>query len=65
MRPIGAALRDIAKALNRAGLTTSCGTAWRATQVSRLLQAMEEGLMPFVDPGQEPGEQPGQRQEGA
>lgn len=65
MRRSGAALRDIAAALNRAGLTTSCGTAWRPTQVSRLLQAMGEGLMPFVDPGQEPGEQPGQRQEGA
>ncbi|WP_187793961.1 recombinase family protein [Paracoccus amoyensis] len=40
MRQRGATLRDIASALNRAGLTTNSGTAWKPTQVSRLLQMM-------------------------
>ncbi|MBK4218155.1 hypothetical protein JJJ17_19685 [Paracoccus caeni] len=41
MRQRGATLRDIASALNRAGLMTSSGTAWRPAQVSRLLQLMK------------------------
>ncbi|RJL20599.1 DNA invertase [Paracoccus siganidrum] len=40
MRQGGATLRDIASALNRAGLTTASGTAWRPTQVSRLLHML-------------------------
>ncbi|WP_199258661.1 serine integrase family protein [Paracoccus binzhouensis] len=43
MRRRGATLRDIASALNRAGLTTASGTAWRPGQVSRLLQAIGQG----------------------
>lgn len=38
MRQRGSTLRDIASALNRAGLSSASGTAWRPTQVSRLLR---------------------------
>ncbi|MBU3029376.1 recombinase family protein [Paracoccus marinaquae] len=40
MRENGATLHDIAMALNRAGLTTPRGSAWRPAQVSRILQRM-------------------------
>ncbi len=41
MRERGATLRDIAEVLNRTGLVTVSGTAWRPAQVSRILQLME------------------------
>ncbi|MDK8874610.1 recombinase family protein [Paracoccus sp. SSJ] len=41
LRDGGATLRDIASALNRVGLTTARGTAWRANHVSRILHYMD------------------------
>lgn len=41
MRQRGASLRDIANVLNRAGLVTTSGTAWRPAQVSRILQLVQ------------------------
>lgn len=41
MRQRGATLRDIAEVLNRTGLVTISGTAWRPAQVSRILQLMQ------------------------
>lgn len=41
MRQRGASLRDIADVLNRTGLVTARGTAWRPVQVSRVLQQMQ------------------------
>lgn len=41
MRQSGATLDDIASTLNRTGLTTVRGTAWRASHISNVLQQME------------------------
>lgn len=41
LRDGGATFRDIASTLNRLGMTTARGTAWRANHVSRILQYMD------------------------
>lgn len=38
----GQSLRDMAKALNEAGITTARGGAWGAVQVSRVVQRLEQ-----------------------
>ncbi|AGT07252.1 recombinase family protein [Paracoccus aminophilus] len=41
LRHRGATMGDIASELNRAGITTARGAAWRATNVSRILSYLE------------------------